>query len=159
LLMNSSLPKGKNMIPNTTQTGTRSTYPGHYIPALFKPDELQVELQKPRNVETTPLVNITEDHEVFTIEVAAPGLRREDFLVSTDCIHLTISVFLNEDRRGNEMYRQQEFNYSCFQREIILPGNTDPDFIYAVYENGILRLIVPKTNGQTMQRVDRIIVY
>lgn len=147
------------MIPNTTQTGKRGTYPGQYIPALFNPDELVDELQKPHEGETRPLVNITEDPEAFTIEVAAPGLRKDDFIVSTDGNKLTISVLHTENDTSKKKYRQQEFNYSCFQREIILPGNTDTGFIYAAYVNGILSLIVPKTKEQTIQRVDRIIVY
>lgn len=138
---------------------TQSTYPGEYIPAPLKPGELLDELQKPREGESRPLVNIVESPDVFTIEVAAPGLKSGDFLVSTNVNILTISVLHKETGTGKKLYHQHEFNYCCFQREIVLPGNTDSDFISAVYTDGILVVSVPKSKEHFKHTVDRIIVY
>ena len=57
------------------------------------------------------------------------------------------------------MYRQHEFNYCCFKRDIIVPGNVDADFISAAYKDGILIIRVPKSKKQVINNVERIIIY
>jgi len=134
-------------------------YPGIFIPAPLTLDELMTELQHPHEGESRPLVNVAEQSDAFIIEVAAPGLKSVDFYVSINEDILTISVLHKEKEAGKKLYHQHEFNYGCFKREIILPGNVDADFLNAVYEDGILCVRLPKSKAPVMNHVERIIIY
>lgn len=144
---------------NLNNPGTHCTYPGEYIPAHLTLDELMAELQNPHEGEANPLINLAEMPDAFIIEVAAPGLKSGDFLVSIDENVLTIAVLHKEAANANKLYHQHEFNYSCFKREIVIPGNVDADFLSAVYEDGILCIRLPKSKEQVMNHVERIIIY
>jgi len=144
---------------NVNFPGTYCAYPGEYIPAPLTLVELLAELQKPHEGETKPLINMAEMPDVFIIEVAAPGLKSDDFLVSIDENVLSVAVLHKDTEAGKKLYQQHEFNYSCFQRDIVLPGNADAAFLNAVYENGILRIRLPKCKKQVVNHVERIIIY
>jgi len=96
---------------------------------------------------TIPAVNIRETNENFEVEMAAPGMNKEDFKVELDGNMLTIISELqkeNEEKEG-ERYTRKEFSYQSFQRTFQLPKDVvDADKIEAKYENGVLRLLVPK---------------
>ena len=102
------------------------------------------ELQQPHEGEAIPLVNIVEMPDFFTIEMATPGLKRGSFDVSINHNILTISFLIKDVENNQKLYRQHEFNYCCFKRDIDLPGNIDTDFINAVYKDGILFVGLPK---------------
>ena len=92
-----------------------------------------------------PSVNITEDEKNYKFDLAAPGLEKKDFKVETDHQTLTISSEKeNEHKEENENYRRREFSYSSFRRSFDLPENSNPEKIDATYENGILKLKLPK---------------
>lgn len=96
---------------------------------------------------TIPLVNIKETNENFEVEMAAPGMNKEDFKVELDGTVLTItSEKRNEQEvKEGERYSKREFSYQSFQRSFQLPKEVvDADKIEAKYENGVLRLVVPK---------------
>lgn len=96
---------------------------------------------------TIPLVNIKENSENFEVEMAAPGMNKEDFKVELDGTVLTIT---SEKRNENEVkegerYSRREFSYQSFQRSFQLPKEVvDADKIEARYDNGVLRLVIPK---------------
>jgi HSP20 family molecular chaperone IbpA len=136
-----------------------SAYPGIFIPAPLTLEELMAELHQPHEGESRPLVNVAEHSNAFIIEVAAPGLKSGDFYVSINEDVLTISVLHKEKEAGKKSYHQHEFNYGCFKREIVLPGNVDADFLSAVYEDGILCVRLPKSKVPVMNYVERIIIY
>jgi HSP20 family protein len=96
---------------------------------------------------TIPAVNIKETAEAFEVEMAAPGLRKEDFRVELDGNQLTIgseSQSQNETKDG-ERFTRREFSYQSFQRSFTLPKNVvDVEQIGARYENGVLHLLIPK---------------
>ena len=98
-----------------------SAYPGEYIPAPLTLEELLDELQKPHEGGVMPLVNIVEMHDVFKIELAAAGLKSDDFYVSINGNVLTISALHKDVTTVEKLYHQHEFNYCCFRRDIILP--------------------------------------
>ncbi|HMQ05759.1 MAG TPA: Hsp20/alpha crystallin family protein [Saprospiraceae bacterium] len=94
---------------------------------------------------TQPSVNIYEHADHFSIELAAPGLTKNDFKVEVDNEYLVISASKeksNEENRGK--YMRHEFNYQTFSRRFFLPETVDADKIEGKYENGILYLNVPK---------------
>ena len=96
---------------------------------------------------TIPAVNIRESNENFVVEVAAPGMKKEDFKIELDGNMLTIkSEHTNQhEQKEGEVYTRKEFSYQSFQRMFQLPVNVvDAEHIQAKYENGLLHLIIPK---------------
>ena len=138
-----------------------SAYPGEYTPNQLKFETLAAELCKPHEGARNPAYNICETHEYYKIELAAPGLQREDLFVSiTERGHLSISAL--HDSAGNtedETYKKHTFNYECFTRELLLPENVDTDFIKAEYRKGILSFWFLKTEKLYQKRASTIIVY
>lgn len=97
---------------------------------------------------STPAVNIIEGKDDFRIEVAAPGLNKEDFHIELDNKLLTISCDKEEKNEnsnddGNRIVRR-EFSYTCFKRSFILPGSVDGEKITASQKDGILNISIPK---------------
>ena len=140
-------------------SGNNTAYPGQYIASSLTLEELLDELQKPHEGEAKPLVNIEEMPDAFIIEMAAPGLKNSDFYVSVIANTLTVSFLHKDDKHSKKLYRQHEFNYCCFKKDIVLPGNVDADFLSAVYKDGILCVRLPKSKEQVMNNIERIIIY
>ncbi len=96
---------------------------------------------------TLPAVNIRENENEFTIEVAAPGKRKDDFNIQYDNGRLTISSENkqeNETKEGETITRR-EFCYSSFQRSFTVAENAvDPEKIKASYKDGLLHIELPK---------------
>ncbi len=96
---------------------------------------------------TIPAVNIKETNEHFEIEMAAPGMTKNDFKIELDGNTLTISSERenkNEQKEG-ERYTKREFSYQSFFRSFQLQKEViDTQNINAKYENGVLNLVIPK---------------
>lgn len=108
---------------------------------------------------TIPAVNVREDNDNFYVEVAAPGMKKEDFSVELDGSTLTISSEHEnrEEQKEGEKYSRREFSYQSFQRVFELPAHVvDAEHIEAKYENGLLHLTVPKKE-EAKQRPPRMI--
>ncbi|MDR6735591.1 Hsp20/alpha crystallin family protein [Sphingobacterium sp. 2149] len=95
---------------------------------------------------TVPAVNIKENGDNFEVEVAAPGMAKEDFKITLDGNLLTISSAKEEQHEEQkDNYTRREFSYQSFQRSFELPKDVvDQDNIEAHYENGMLKLTIPK---------------
>jgi HSP20 family protein len=92
-----------------------------------------------------PPVNVTESEKEFKLELAAPGLTKKDFKVEMEDGLLTISSEKEEEKKDNgKNYKRREYSYSSFSRTFNLPENVKNDKIDAKYEDGILRLHIPK---------------
>jgi len=99
------------------------------------------------NTETTlPAVNIRETEDTFEVEMAAPGMTKKDFNIELDGNLLTISSEKTDQREdGGGKYSRREFSYQSFQRTFNLPKEVvDVDKINATYQDGVLRLLIPK---------------
>jgi len=108
---------------------------------------------------TLPAVNIKETGDSFEVELAAPGMKKEDFRVELEGTILTISSEKNQETEQNEdeRYSRKEFSYQSFQRIINLPNQVvDLDKIKAKYENGLLHLVIPKRE-EARQKPPRMI--
>ncbi len=95
---------------------------------------------------TLPSVNIKEGEENYEVEMAAPGLQKKDFRIDLANDVLTISSekkVENETKKGQQFTRR-EFSYQSFSRSFTLPNTVDSEKISATYENGILRVLIPK---------------
>lgn len=127
---------------------------------LFTRDILNWGLANNSTTNTTiPAVNIKETAEAFEVEMAAPGMRKEDFRVELDGNHLTISSEFEtqNETKEEERYTRREFSYQSFQRSFTLPKNVvDVEQIGAKYENGVLHLLIPKRE-EAKQKPPRMI--
>ena len=93
----------------------------------------------------TPAVNIIEGDLEFKVELAAPGLNKEDFKVHVEKNILEISAEKKEAKEsGSKKYLRKEFNYSEFKRTFSLPDSVDADKIKASHKDGILTVEIPK---------------
>ncbi len=104
-----------------------------------------------------PSVNVSENDNDFVIELAAPGLERDDFSIELKDNALVIKVEnekTTEDESDN--YLRREFNYSAFERHFQLPENVKAEDISAKYDNGILVLNLPKVDAKEDKAIKRI---
>jgi HSP20 family protein len=104
------------------------------------------DLWESENPVTVPSINIKEEKDKYEIEMAAPGLNKEDFNIDVDGNLLTISCEKETESEDNKTngYARKEYNYSRFTRSFTLPDYADADKINAKYQNGILDLTIPK---------------
>ncbi|WP_134089118.1 Hsp20/alpha crystallin family protein [Olivibacter sp. XZL3] len=95
---------------------------------------------------TVPSVNIKETADNYEVEMAAPGMNKNDFKIELDGNLLTISSSKEfEDEKKEDGYARKEFSYQSFQRSFNFPKDVvDEDKIEAKYENGLLQLTIPK---------------
>jgi Molecular chaperone (small heat shock protein) len=94
---------------------------------------------------TVPAVNISETNEDYKVSVAAPGLKKSDFDISIEGNVLSISCEKEESREDkDEKHTRREYNYSSFSRSFTLPDEVNKEKIDAVYEDGVLKLTLPK---------------
>jgi HSP20 family protein len=95
---------------------------------------------------TLPSVNIKESTDDFEVEVAAPGLAKHDFKIQLNNNLLTISSEkeIDNETKNGQSFTQREFSYQSFSRSFTLPNTADSEKIGAKYENGILKITIPK---------------
>ena len=101
-----------------------------------------------------PAVNIRENEDGFHVEVAAPGMSKEDFNIELDNDVLNISTETKnetEQSNENEKYTRKEFSYRSFKRAFSLPDSIDSNKIAASYENGVLEIKLPKKEEAKIQ--------
>ena len=94
---------------------------------------------------TVPAVNIKELDSQFEIELAVPGLKKDDFEIEVEDGVLSISS-THEEEQVNEKgkFTRREFSYSSFRRSFTLPDSVDPTKIDATYKEGVLLVLLPK---------------
>ncbi|MEK8180888.1 Hsp20/alpha crystallin family protein [Flavobacterium buctense] len=101
-----------------------------------------------QNLQTNlPAVNIKETDTNYSLELAAPGKGKDDFVIEIDHNVLTISSEVkteNEQKDDHGRYTRREFNYSAFRRAFTLPETVNTEDINANYENGVLYITLPK---------------
>ncbi|HVZ56569.1 MAG TPA: Hsp20/alpha crystallin family protein [Chitinophagaceae bacterium] len=109
---------------------------------------------------TLPSVNVRETDSDFRIDLAAPGMKREDFRVELDKNILSISAEKKSEQEDNTgRYTRREFNYQSFSRSFTLPAEVvDSGKIEAAYREGILSITVPKKEAAKPQPVKNITV-
>lgn len=92
-----------------------------------------------------PATNIKEKENEFHIELAAPGMKKEDFKINLENNVMTISSEMkNESKEEKENYAHKEFHFGSFCRSFTLPKTVETEKIKAVYEDGILKIDLPK---------------
>lgn len=109
---------------------------------------------------TIPSVNIKENENEFEVEMAAPGMSKDDFRIELNNSVLTISSEKqneNQSKEGENITRR-EFSYQSFSRSFTLPVIVETDKITAKYENGLLRVNIPKKEEAKPKPTKQIVV-
>ena len=115
---------------------------------------------------TAPAINVFETEKEYKVELAAPGMTKEDFNVHIDEENnLVISMEKktenkeesNKDEKKEGRYLRREFSYSKFQQTMILPDDVDKEKISAQVENGVLNINLPKFTEQDKEKTKKFI--
>ncbi|WP_346318270.1 Hsp20/alpha crystallin family protein [Chitinophaga sp. YIM B06452] len=94
-------------------------------------------------------VNITETKDAYVLDVVAPGLSREDFKIKLDAQTLTISAEKKtEQKEETDKHIRREYSFRSFSRSFNLDENVDAEKINAKYDNGVLKLTLPKKEAK-----------
>lgn len=99
------------------------------------------------DAETIPSVNVIEESNQYVVEMAAPGLKKDDFSVKIENNVLTISCEKESEskpEKESRNYSRREYNYSYFSRSFTIPDNINAEEVAAKYESGVLYLTIPK---------------
>ncbi len=106
-----------------------------------------------------PAVNITENENVYEVSLAVPGLKKDDFKIGVEGGMLTISSEKEETKEEKDKkFTRKEYNYSSFSRSFTLPGEVDKEKIEARYENGVLKIQLPRTEAAKKNAAKQIAV-
>lgn len=108
---------------------------------------------------TAPAINVIESENNYKVELAAPGMTKEDFNVRIDeDNNLVISMEKkneNQEEKKDGRYLRREFSYTKFQQTMILPENVDKENISAQVENGVLMIELPKLSEEEIKKAEK----
>jgi HSP20 family protein len=147
-------------VPVKRNGGLPSLFSNFFGSSLFDRDFFDVgsELFTSRLGINVPTANVSETSKEYKIELAAPGLDRKDFKVEIENNTLTISAEKEEEKKeGDGGYSKREYSFNSFSRSFALPDNVREGNIDAKYENGVLRIMLPKekeTPAKIARKVD-----
>lgn len=103
--------------------------------------------------DNTPSVNVREDEEAFTLEVAAPGLERDDFSVEVTNDQMVVSAEKKSEWEDKtDQYSRREFNFSSFKRVFTLPNGIEGEKIEAKYDRGVLQIVLPRKEMEVLDK-------
>jgi HSP20 family protein len=97
-----------------------------------------------RIISRVPATNISESENHFHVELAVPGLKKEDFKLNLDRNILTVSVEKQAEQNVQKNYSKREYAYSSFVRSFTLPDSVNAEKIEASYNDGVLAIDLPK---------------
>ncbi len=125
---------------------SRRTYNQNWLPSMFN-DFFDNDWMEKSNA-TAPAINVLENEHSYDLELAAPGMTKDDFKVSLDENgDLVINMEKkqeNNDEKKHGHYLRREFSYSKFQQTMLLPEDADREKINAQVEHGVLKVNIPK---------------
>ena len=117
----------------------------NWLPSIFN-DFFDNDWMEKANA-TEPAINVVEHENDYTVEVAAPGMTKEDFNIHIDDEgNLVIAMEKKNEKKDEKKgrYLRREFSYTKFQQAMILPDDVDRNKISAKVENGVLEVELPK---------------
>ena len=135
---------------------TRKYYNQNWLPSIFN-DFFDNNWMEKANA-TAPAINVVESDKDYKVEVAVPGMTKEDFNIHLgDENELVISMekkVENEDKE-NKKYLRREFSYTKFQQSLYLPDNVDKEKITANVANGVFTIDLPKYSQEEKAKINR----
>lgn len=94
---------------------------------------------------SVPAVNISENKDHYLVSLAVPGMKKEDFKIDMDGNMLTISSEKEETKEEKDArFTRKEYNYSSFSRSFTIPDDVNAERIEAKYEDGVLKMTLPR---------------
>lgn len=143
-----------------TPTKTRDFFPSVFDDFFNSWDEWFGSNKLPLRPLTVPAVNIMEEKDNYQVTLAAPGMAKDDFNIDVEENILTISASKKDEKEEKDKkFTRKEYNYSSFSRSFTLPEDVLDDKIQASYENGVLKLILPKSqegNNITVRKTIKV---
>lgn len=126
-----------------------------WLPSIFN-DFFDNEWMVKANA-TAPAINVIESDKDYKVEVAAPGMTKDDFTIhlSEDNELVITMEKKNENNQENKKYLRREFSYSKFQQSLILPDDVEKDKISANVNDGVLTIDLPKRTPEEKTKVNR----
>ena len=108
-----------------------------------------------RSKATAPAINVLETPDSYLLELAAPGMTKDDFNIHLDeegdlVINMEKKAQDKEERKGH--YVRREFSYAKFQQTMLLPEDSDREAISAKVENGVLTVNLPKVKKVEVEK-------
>lgn len=138
----------------------RRNYEQNWLPSIFN-DFFNNDWMAKANA-TAPAINVAEDKTEYRIEVAVPGMTKDDFrLQLTNDNQLVISMEkkseTNDKDDKDKRYLRREFSYSKFQQSMILPDDVEKERISASVNDGVLTIDLPKKTAEEKEQECRMI--
>jgi HSP20 family protein len=111
---------------------------------------------------TAPAINVIEKEGEYDVELAAPGMTKEDFKVTLDeeenlVVALEKNTEEKEEDKQTGHYLRREFSYTKFHQTLLLPEDVDREKIAASVENGVLTVVLPKKSAQELKKETKVI--
>ena len=111
----------------------------------------------PKACTTAPAINVIEKKSEYDVELAAPGMTKEDFKVSLDedrnlVVELDKKVEKSAENKDCGHFLRREFSYTKFHQTLLLPDDVNRDTITATVENGVLKVVLPKLQPQDIKK-------
>ena len=131
----------------------------NWLPSIFN-DFFDNEWMEKTNA-TAPAINVIESATDYKVEVAAPGMKKEDFNIRIDEENELVISMEKKDEKNEEhkesRYLRREFSYSKYQQTLILPDDVNKESIDAKMENGVLTIELPKRTPEQAAKSTRCI--
>ncbi len=127
-----------------------------WLPSIFN-DFFDNEWMEKTNA-TAPAINVTENDKEYNVEVAAPGMTKEDFNIHIDeenNLVITMEKKNDKNEEDGKRYLRREFSYTKFQQAMILPEDVEKEKISASVNNGVLDIHLPKLSKENLPKASR----
>lgn len=141
-------------------TPIRKNYNQNWLPSIFN-DFFDNDWMVKANA-TAPAINVLESDTDYKVEIAAPGMTKEDFNIHlSEDNELVISMEkkneTKEENNNNRKYLRREFSYSKFEQALVLPDDVEKDKISANVTDGVLTVDLPKRTPEEKAKINRVI--
>ncbi|HIX86322.1 MAG TPA: Hsp20/alpha crystallin family protein [Candidatus Parabacteroides intestinigallinarum] len=139
---------------------SRKYYNQNWLPSFFN-DFFDNDWMTKANA-TAPAINVIESESDYKVEVAAPGMTKDDFQIHlSEDNELVISMEkkneTKEEDKKNKRYLRREFSYAKFQQSLVLPDDVEKDRISANVTDGVLTIDLPKRTPEEKAKVNKVI--
>lgn len=144
-------------------TPSRRNYNQEWLPSIFN-DFFDNDwmVRTIRTNTTAPAINVIESDNDYKVEVAAPGMTKDDFNIHlSEDNELVISMEKKsenkEEDKQNKKYLRREFSYAKFEQSLVLPDDVEKDRISANVTNGVLTIDLPKRTPEEKAKINKVI--
>ena len=141
-------------------TPSRRNYNQEWLPSIFN-DFFDNDWMVRTNT-TAPAINVIESDNDYKVEVAAPGMTKDDFNIHlSEDNELVISMEKKsenkEEDKQNKKYLRRKFSYAKFEQSLVLPDDVEKDRISANVTNGVLTIDLPKRTPEEKAKINKVI--